>query len=217
MIFIHILFYFFLTTPSLSGFLGSPGPNSVTLFGDRPVGGPSQALKGENAALGSGRALRLSKGSPSRGSAQSCPARQPRRPRPGLSATPAPPAPAQKAAALRPNPGGKGQAAGMRGPQTHHGRRATSAPTAQSHTAPATPVVLVTPTGRPAPSPRWAQRRPLAGGQHMMRRGGALWTAPRPPRLGSWAGPLWLSASASVPHHPDHLDILHLTDDPAAD
>lgn len=108
MILIHILFYFFLTTPSLSGFLGSPGPNSVTLSGARPVGGPSQALKGENAALGSGRALRLSNGSPSRGSAQSCPAREPRRPQPGLSATPAPPAPAQKAAALRPSPGGEG-------------------------------------------------------------------------------------------------------------
>ena len=83
---------------------------------------------------------------------------------------------------------GKGLVAGLRGPQTHHGRRAASAPTAQSHKAPATPVVLVTTAGRPAPSPRWARRRPLAAGEHVTIRGGAFGPPLRAPTPRSWAG-----------------------------
>lgn len=83
------------------------------------------------------------------------PARQPRRPRPGRSARPRrhPPEPSRQPR----NDTARAGRLDPRGPQTHHGRRAANAPTAGSHKAPATPVVLVTPAGRPAPSLRWAR------------------------------------------------------------
>lgn len=118
MIFIHILF-FPLTTPSLSGLSGSLGRNSITLSGGRPGLGPRSdpGTLGRTPPPGSGRASRLPQGSPSRGPAQPCPARQPRRPRPGLSATPAPPA--QTSGRPRGDTAreGKGLVAGQRRPQ----------------------------------------------------------------------------------------------------
>lgn len=91
-----------------------------------------------------------------------------------------PPEPSSGRAGAQP---GRGRAGwhNRLGPQTHHGRRAASAPTARSHKAPATPVVLVTPAGRPAPFPRWARRRPLAAFEHVMCRAVPFGPPPAPP------------------------------------
>lgn len=153
---------FFQTTPSLGGFPGSPEPNSVTLSGgplDVGAGGKIRAVthtfndREHSVAVAPGQeGVPRPPGLPLPGAR---PARQPRRPRPGLSARHRrhPPEPSRQprsdtARAGRLDP---------RGPQTHHGRRAANAPTAGSHKAPATPVVLVTPAERPAPSLRWAR------------------------------------------------------------
>lgn len=89
---------------------------------------------------------------------------------------PASPGPARPCPAL-PRPAGRGSSPHPPlGAQHLHrpagaGPRLTmaaSAPTARSHTAPATPVVLVTPARRPAPASRWARGRPLARIRHVI-------------------------------------------------
>lgn len=93
---------------------------------------------------------------------------------------------------------------------------AASAPTARSHTAPATPVVLVTPARRPAPASRWARRWPLARIHHVICR-----RALRPAHF------FWPHAALrrglgvsglhtwSVPSWQHHLDAPQPTGDPA--
>lgn len=175
----------------------------------------TQTFKAENAASRSPRGRRaflVLQDSPSLGPAQPCPAL----PCPALPSPADPQAasrPLRDPGAASPNPAGGRPATqpglgragqpGQRGYQTHHGRRAASAPTAQSHKAPATPVVLVTPAGRPAPSLRWAQEAAIGGGRARDAQGRCPLDRPlRPPRLGSWAGPLRLSCFASGPSSP---------------
>lgn len=162
------------TTPS-GGFPGTLGPSSVTASGGQPSRGPGCVIQTRSIrehdvsvhpASRTGKpGLSIFRTSP-KSLALPCPALpgltrpDPTLPGPALSrpagfgSSPHPPLGAQH---LR-CPAGAGPRLTM----------AASAPTARSHTAPATPVVLVTPARRPAPASRWARRRPLARIRHVI-------------------------------------------------
>lgn len=58
----------------------------------------------------------------------------------------------------------------------------------------------------------------MAAGEHVTRRGGALWTAPSAPHAWTVGRGLFALPTLHLVHdHPDHLDFAHLTDNPTTD
>ncbi|KAF3826978.1 hypothetical protein GH733_002464 [Mirounga leonina] len=203
----------------------SLGSKSVTLSGGPPGGGgPSggpDLQRRERCVAGAPgrRALRAPRGSSSPGPAQSCPAPQPRRPQPGLSATPAPPAGTERWPRGGSAPAGKGRVAQpVRAPDSPwpKSRERAHSPESQGAGNARCPGDA---SWAPRPVPKVGSEAAIGGFRARDVQGGAVWTSPCTPtpiRASALGRGLFAFHTLHLDHHhPDHLDIPHLTYNPA--